>query len=432
MPVYLLDNSDPHVIEYRERDAFWHIRQCSTGQVLAICCAESPGFPTPILWTPVYTSLSLAPSRCHPVSVSGAGNAAINGTYFPNAATSSAAACARQLRCRASLEFSTSGNHWVLSHTTEGPCYYFCPNSPRSNQTGTSQDQHSDAVKAPPRSPISDHSGVCQALPSFDDGEWKELPHCASLPSHAVPKCRLLEIDTQPIASTSHFNWNRLDFASQFCVDLPPSLFVAAAIAAESDAALFEGHYRFADLRVIERTSNLHVLFLNDESGHQLLLVVSTVWIERVSLTVDGEVLFEHAALEQAPLPLATLVTDDHSFSIDLFRLPKAPEAAPAFKLRLPQGPKESLSKKSVVQPHMMPAFIDPARINSIKEMMSKPEFDARSFWQHALAQMIGHSEIANSNALHRVLVRYARIVASANSSALTLPITGVFQEGVG
>jgi hypothetical protein len=162
---------------------------------------------------------------------------------------------------------------------------------------------------------------------------------------------------------------------------------------------------------VVQRTGNLQLLFLNDESGQQLLLVISSSWIERVCLTVDGEVLFERTALWEE-FPFAPLSTNDHSFVMDLFQSPRALEAAPAFKVLLPKVAKTSLPKKSVVQPHIMPAFTDPASINSIKEMMSKPEFDAQFFWRFALSQMSGHAETADSNSLHRVLVRCAHITA--------------------
>ena len=212
LPVYLLDSPDPHVIEYSEQDALWHIKQPSTSQVLAISCAVSPGFPVPILWTLLDTSLPFVSTRSFPIAVSGASQSDINGTYFPHTSTTSAATCARQLRSGASLEFSAAANHWVLSHPTDGPCYFFRPNSPRSNETVTFQDHNSDAAQSLLHLPASDESNVCKTFPNFDDGEWKVFPHCTSLPSlDDTPKCRPLEIGTRPIASSAHFNWKKLD-----------------------------------------------------------------------------------------------------------------------------------------------------------------------------------------------------------------------------
>jgi hypothetical protein len=424
MPVYICDSPDPHVIEYREKDAVWHIRQCTTGQVIAISCAVSSGFPAPILWTLLDTSFPFVPSRSFPIAVYGASQAGINGIYFPHAAMSSAAACARQLRSGASLEFCTAENHWVLNHATDGPRYIFCPNSPQSNTTVALRDQTSGATQRLHHLPFSDDSSIGKSFPNFDDGEWKVFPHCSSAPSHDdAPKCRLLDFDTRPIVSSASFNCETLEHTSQFCLDIPPHLFVAA-VSAGSDAALFEGHYRFVDLMTIQRTSNLQVLFLNDESGHQLLLVISSVWIERICLTVDGEVLFERVAQEEPPL--ASLLSNDHSFFIDLFQFPRTQEAAPAFKVMLPKGTKALLPQKLVAQPHMMPAFTDPAFINRIKKMMTQPKFDAQSFWRHVLAQMSGHAEAADSSSLHRVLVRCLRY-CHTHLSTLTPSMIGTF-----
>jgi hypothetical protein len=117
--------------------------------------------------------------------------------------------------------------------------------------------------------------------------------------------------------------------------------------------------------------------------------------------------------------------------SLYIFKIPLVAEDAPAFQIC---STKSIMSNplKNAFQPRMMPMFTSPSCVNFVKDIMQQSNFDAKSFWRQTLAQMSGHCEIANSNALHRVLVRYARIVDGANSSSLTLPITGVFQEGVG
>jgi len=406
MPAFLLDGPDPHVIEYRDQDACWCIKQCATGQVLAISCAVSAGFPVPIVWALVHQSLLHVPSLNYPITVSGAGRSDMNGTYFSfENGASSDSSCARQLRCGATLVFNSSENHWVLNHATDGPCYYFCPNLPHSNEAAPAQAQGSDAAQVV-RS--SDNSSP-KRFPNFSDGVWKAFPNCASL-SLSVPKCRQLEIGLRPIASPASFDWGKLERTSRSFIDLPLSLFVAAA-SAGSDAALFEGDYKLLDWRLVQQTGALHVLFSNDESQHQLLLVISSLQIERACLTVDGDALFECAApvsQSQEFAPPTPLLLGDTSFSLDLFRSPFDAAAAPAFKLHLPRGAKlQNASKKAVIQPRMMPMFTDPASINSVKEMMAKPEFDARTFWKHTLAQMSGHAEVADSNSLHRVLVRF-------------------------
>jgi hypothetical protein len=409
MPTFLRDGPDPHVIEYREEDACWCIRQRSTGRLLAISCAVSPGFPAPIVWAMLDSSFPSIPSSLHnPIAVLGAGRSDLNGLYFPfENGTPTASACARRLRSEASLAFNAAQNRWVLSDATHGPCYHFCPNP---SQPTASEDT---APRIPDNSNLL-NSSVDQHFPNFNDGVWEAFPVCASLHSLALPKCSKLEIFTPPISSSLSFNWSKLDRTSQCFLDLPFSLFVAATRAG-SDAALFEGEYNLVDWRLVQRTSAMHVLFSNVESGHQLLLVISSLQIERACLTVDGEVLFERASPvspnvspSQEFAPLTPLLTGDLSFSIDLFRSPFVTGDAPAFRVHLPKGainPKLP-SKKAVVQPHMMPMFTDPASIHSIKDMMQKPDFDARSFWKHTLARMSGHAEVADSHSLHRVLVR--------------------------
>ena len=403
MPTFLCDGPDPHVIEYHEQGACWYIRQCSTGRALAVSCAVSLGFPAPIVWTLLHPSFPNSPSLHNPIAVSDAGLCHMNGLYFPfENGTSPGSACARRLRSEACLSFSAAENHWVLSSAAHGPCYFYRPNPSQSSASTASEAHCADIA-----SRTSDSSSACKDFPQFDDGVWEAFPICASLQSPSVPKCSKLEICTRPIPSLLSFKWSKLDRTSQSFLDLPLTLVISAS-SATSDAALFEGEYKLVDWRLVQRTSATHVLFSNDESGNQLLLVISSLKIERVRLTVDGEVLFELAAPvspSQDFAPLSPLLMGDLSFSIDLFRSPLVTGDAPAFKLHLPKGAKP-LSKKAVIQPHMTPMFTDPACISSIKEMMANPDFDARSLWKHTLARMSGHADVVDSNSLHRLLVR--------------------------
>jgi len=418
MPTFLLDGAVSYSIEHCETSACWFIKECLSGLVCAISCAVSPGFPAPIAWTLVepLSAASHRPLLHPPITVSGAGQSCINGTYFPmDGGSECAFACARQLRNGSSLEFCQVKHQWVLSGASDGPCYYFRPNAAESSEFVTSKaNPATGSVQAPQPSLVLPSLGHCRRFPNFTDGVWEAAPNCELAPACTAPTCTLLEdIGVEPISTMLSFNWSKLDRTSMCYWNFPLSLSVAAA-GADAEAVLFEGDYSLQDFKLNRQSNALKVSFLNVESGHELLFVISSMQIERVCLKVDCEILFQGMPPSPQPyLAPSPLLLADPCFSIDLFRTPTVVGAAPAFKVQLaslpaPQG-SNLLFKRAVVQPRMMPMLTDPACISSVRDLMTKPNFDARSFWRQCLLQLSGHTDVADSNALHRLLVRHAR-----------------------
>ena len=170
------------------------------------------------------------------------------------------------------------------------------------------------------------------------------------------------------------------------------------------------GCYELTDCVPAQSNGAINVIYSNSNSGHQLRLAISSQ-IEFVSVAVGGEVLFQCcSSLSQTDesLLLSSLFADVSNFSIDLFRTPLAPSAAPAFKVILPKHNTLPLTRCTVIHAGMMPMLYHPSCINVVKQMMHRVNFDIRSFWKSVLHQMCGQSEVADCNSLQRTLVSHA------------------------
>ncbi len=222
--------------------------------------------------------------------------------------------------------------------------------------------------------------------------------------------------------------------------DFPLVMFIVA-VNAGTDAALFEGSYELTDILPCQRKCALNVLYSNAKSGFQLRFDISNR-IESAIFAVDGEVLFQSCdsmSDEEKLVLFSSLFTDVSNFSIDLFRIanPLSSGFAPAFKVILSK-PDSLPSANSAFQTRMMPMLLHPSCANVVKELMRTSSFDAAGFWNSVLHQMSGQSEVADSAAIHRVLVSCAVNLSPSFLCAIELifrnddMFSGVFTIAVG
>jgi hypothetical protein len=424
MPVFVSDGCDPHTMEYNEHDACWLIKRRYLSQICAISCAVSEGFPAPVLWSSV--QLSHSQSFLPPIHISGAPQCDINGIYLPvTGGFKSTAVWARQLRSGASLEFCTEQKKWALKSAAHGPCHYFRPNTPPlpSASSGLSEPGNCSIQCGG----LASGPAYSEEFPDFADGVWESLAHSLSSLT-----CRVLQVGVRPISSVISFDWKRLDFTSQCFCEFPSSLF-AISIAPHANSSLCEGTYKLFDTAPNKSASALQLTYINADLGQQLLFVISSMQIELVRLKFENDLLFEGkpraCQKSQSPLPFS-----DPQFSIDLYPTPRAANDRPALRVQLTSLlPKDIKSKvspgKPLVQPHLTPMFTDPACIVAVRHLIANPAFDTRAFWQRCFAQINGDVQCADSSALHRFLVCFARQYVVHH--LLTMLFSGVFPNSL-